>query len=100
MIDTSSDVNIGGNLHKAKETPCLCKTVELFETAEYLNLNIGNVDEDIVSVYDGPDVLPEISRIIHFKGAGAYSFSNSIDESFDGKVVKRGWGDYVRRYLD
>ncbi len=98
MIDTENTVNINGNLIKAKETPCLCKVVELFKNTNN-PLKIGDVDEDIVSVYDAPDILPEISRIIHFKGWGPYTFSNSVEEAFDGKVVKRGWGDYVKRYL-
>ena len=96
LIDKSETVNINGNLIKAKETPCLCKAVEIFRE----DLKIGDVDEDIVSVYDAPNILPDISRIIHFKGWGPYSYAKNMDDAFYGKIVSRGWGDYVKRYLD
>ena len=61
------------------------------------------MDEDIVSSYDPPQPWwsdnPRI-KLVHFKGYGPYSFPNDIDQAFYGKIVSRGWGDYVQRYLD
>jgi len=98
MIDNSENIQINGKLIKAKETPCLCKTVELYKSN---NIKIGNVDEDIVSVYDSPNILPEISKIIHFKGAGGGSLSNNLNEAYYRKVEAKGWGSYIneRGYL-
>ena len=98
MIENSDSVEINGNLITAKETPCLCKTVEVFKQ-QHNDIKIGDVAEDIVSVYDPPGlptmIEPDVCRIIHFKGGGAHTFSNNIDEAYYGKVVDKGWGDYV-----
>ena len=105
MIDNSQNVEIGGNLINAKETPCLCKTVEFYGKNND-EVRIGDVAEDIVSVYDPPGLPtmpePEVCRIIHFKGAGAYGFAKTIEDAYEGKVVQKGWGDYVKDkgYLD
>ena len=99
MIDNSDSINYRGNLIQAKETPCLCKTVEIFNEDADSDLKIGDVAEDIVSVYDPPGLPtmpePDVCRIIHFKGAGANGFKNTIEEAYDGKVIKKGWGGYI-----
>lgn len=96
MIENEKTVEINGNLIQAKETPCLCKTVEICKEKN-INLNIGDVAEDIVSVYDAPEILPDISRIIHFKGAGVNVFSNNIDEAYQNKVIDKGWHEYINK---
>ena len=102
LIDEHGDVSYDGERLKAKETPCLCDIIKSYKTNGFIK--IGNVDEDIVSSYDPPQQWwvgdnPRI-KLVHFKGYGPYSFSNDIDQAFYGKIVSRGWGDYVQRYLD
>ena len=99
MIDNSENIKINGELIEAKETPCLCKTVEIYRSD---NIKIGHVDEDIVSVYDSPDILPDLSKIIHFKGLGGNSLSNSIDEAYYNKITAKGWDGYIidKNYLN
>ena len=105
MIDDLQNVKVHGDLIQAKETPCLCKTIELFKNSNS-QLKIGDVAEDIVSVYDPPGLPtmpdPEVCRIIHFKGGGSNTFKNNIDAAYEGKVVQKGWDGYIKEmgYLD
>tara|TARA_B100001094_G_C18089509_1_gene749629 strand:+ start:274 stop:1032 length:759 start_codon:yes stop_codon:yes gene_type:complete len=89
-IKKTSIVDEQGKI-KAKETPSLSRVVK----NNINNYDIQNIPENWVSVMR----LNEVTRnsvIAHFKGS---DISKTFDELFQKRVIGRGWGDIIKKYV-
>ena len=89
IIESTREIE--GGLVKAKESPSLGFTVnELID-----KVSIQNVDFDVVSVTESARIVDK-TRIVHFKGS---SISKNFDELYQKRVINRGFGEMVDKYL-
>jgi len=74
-----------------KESPALSKT--------YLNykdkMNIGLIDEHIVSCYEKSKITDDV-RIVHFKSGAKHK---TIEESIQKRIYERGFKENVKKYV-
>jgi hypothetical protein len=74
------------------ESPSLVKTVEKYDS----NMNIVKLEQSFVNVLE-PQYLTDDTVIVHFKGN---DLIDDLDHQYEARINKRGWGEYVKNYLD
>jgi len=92
FIESWAELTKSGKGFVPHESPALVATVKKNESM----LKIVRLDQAAVNVLD-PQFITDQTLIIHFKGN---IVSNSIEESINARVHKRGWTNYINLYLD
>ena len=79
------------NGKKAPESPALSKTIGVFKNQ--LNL-VEQACKTVNVVF--PDTFTNETYIVHFKSTSVNNNANQFEE----RVIKRGWGEYIKKYLN